>query len=110
MTFEQFRKLSPAQQVFMDALALYGHSHVPGGSRDSGRLASAWFRTARSLATKGLIELHTYQGGGEARLAPGVTTEWMPRHMAEGKRLTDEIVDGLIAEERLASNVQKDPS
>lgn len=58
------KSLSPAQQRMMNRLRSRGGVElVPGGSRDSGRLASAWFRTARSLEGKGLVRITTWAGG-----------------------------------------------
>jgi hypothetical protein len=53
LPYEKFRRLSPAQQVFLNVLSLYGDSRPPYGQHDSGRHASAWHRTARSLARLG---------------------------------------------------------
>lgn len=65
-TYERFRRLSPAQQTFLQALDEFGVSVPPGGQPDSGRHASAWYRTARSLVRLGLIRLSTVIGGGTA--------------------------------------------
>lgn len=49
------RALSTVQTAFLLDMARDGESRAPYGFRDSGRLASAWHRTARSLVARGLI-------------------------------------------------------
>jgi hypothetical protein len=63
------KKLSLAQQRMMSRLRACGGTELaPGGMRNSGRLASAWFLTARSLEDKGLVRVTSYVGGGQVQL------------------------------------------
>lgn len=56
------KKLSPAQQRMLAEIDSLGSSSAPWGNSDSGRLASAWHRTARSLWDLGLVY---YRGDGQ---------------------------------------------
>lgn len=51
------KKLSQTQQAMLARLAECDHELTPGGmGRDTGRIASAWNRTADALIAKGLAE------------------------------------------------------
>jgi hypothetical protein len=51
-------KLSAPQQKLLLAAAQAGGDRTPfTGGRNAGRVASAWYRTAQSLADRGLVTL-----------------------------------------------------
>lgn len=63
---EKANKTSPAQERFLAAIDSDGFSSPPWGSRNSGREASAWHRTAKSLVKMDMIDLHREGNGYRA--------------------------------------------
>lgn len=63
-------RLSEAQARMVGRLEKVWPSRelCPGGQRDSGRQASAWYRTARSLERLGVAKLTVVDGGSFVRL------------------------------------------
>lgn len=59
-------KLSPAQKRFLKVTAEAPNRTPFTGGRNAGRVAAAWYRTADSLAQKGLV---TLVRSGDAQVA-----------------------------------------
>jgi len=58
-------RLSKAQVAFLRCCVdagTVGHTPACQGQRDAGRIASAWHRTATSLAKRGLVKLTRTSG------------------------------------------------
>lgn len=80
------KKLSPAQAAFLENLKRFGESSPPWGQSGSGRDASAWHRTARSLEGRGLVAVLRSGRGYKAVLADAALTRGRAVSTYRGRR------------------------